>query len=139
MKTRSLFLTIAAGLIVSGIGPLDARAGSLVPLPTKLTNLLVSGAYTTVDGGELDVLPVHLFFFLESATGSRRTASFDTLWSTRSRWGRDRLFSERYSKRGSGHVRRRLDYLRRDGARGSIDQRRCPDHHWRWQRFLPGQ
>lgn len=35
MKTRSLFLTIAAGLIVSGIGALDARAGN-VPLPTAL-------------------------------------------------------------------------------------------------------
>jgi hypothetical protein len=35
MKTRSLFLTIAAGLLVSGIGALDARAGS-VTLPTLL-------------------------------------------------------------------------------------------------------
>jgi hypothetical protein len=35
MKTRSLFLTIALGLIVAGIGALDARAGSIT-LPTAL-------------------------------------------------------------------------------------------------------
>jgi len=43
MKTRSLFLTIAAGLLVSGIGALDARAGS-VTLPV----LLDPGLTTTV-------------------------------------------------------------------------------------------
>jgi hypothetical protein len=43
MKTRSLFLSIAAGLLVSGIGALDARAGS-VTLPV----LLDPGLTTTV-------------------------------------------------------------------------------------------
>jgi len=41
MKLRSLFLTIAAGLIVSGIGALDARATS-ISLPTALDNGLVT-------------------------------------------------------------------------------------------------
>jgi hypothetical protein len=52
MKTRSLFLTIAAGLIVSGIGAPDARAGTEVPLPTNLSNLLVPNTQTTVAGAE---------------------------------------------------------------------------------------
>jgi hypothetical protein len=51
MKRRSLFLTIAAGLLVSGIGALDARAG-YVPLPTTLDKLLPSSSnsapFTTV-------------------------------------------------------------------------------------------
>jgi len=46
MKRRSLFLSIAAGLVVMGIGALDARAGN-VPLPTTLDQLLVPGATTT--------------------------------------------------------------------------------------------
>jgi hypothetical protein len=51
MKRRSLFLAIAAGLLVSGIGALDARAGS-VTLPTTLDNLLPAGSFTVVVGAE---------------------------------------------------------------------------------------
>jgi len=55
MKRRSLFLAIAAGLLVSGIGALDARAG-YVPLPTTLDNLLPTGSgsppFTVVVGAE---------------------------------------------------------------------------------------
>jgi hypothetical protein len=51
MKRRSLFLALAAGLLVSGIGARDARAAS-VPLPTDLTNLLTAGSFTTVVGAE---------------------------------------------------------------------------------------
>lgn len=51
MKKRSLFLTIAVGLLVSGAASVDARAG-LVPLPTALSNLLPPGAFTTVAGAE---------------------------------------------------------------------------------------
>jgi hypothetical protein len=51
MKRRSLFLTIAAGILVSGMGALDARAG-YVPLPTTLDTLTVPGAFTTVSGAE---------------------------------------------------------------------------------------
>jgi hypothetical protein len=43
MKTRSLFLSLAAGLLVSAIGGLDARAGS-----EPLSDLLVPGATFTV-------------------------------------------------------------------------------------------
>ena len=51
MTRRSLFLTIAAGLVVAGIGALDARAGSVfVPLPTTYDQLI--GNYTTVAGAE---------------------------------------------------------------------------------------
>jgi hypothetical protein len=53
MKRRSLFLTIAAGILVSGIGALDARAG-FVPIggnpATTLAQLLPAGNFTTVDG-----------------------------------------------------------------------------------------
>jgi hypothetical protein len=48
---RSFFLTIAAGLLVAGIGALDARAAS-VALPTTLDNLLPAGTTTTVVGAE---------------------------------------------------------------------------------------
>jgi hypothetical protein len=51
MKRRSLFLAVAAGLLVSGIGALDARA-DFVPLPTTLDKLLPSSSnsapFTTV-------------------------------------------------------------------------------------------
>jgi hypothetical protein len=46
MKTRSLFLTIALGLIVSGIGALDARAGS-IGLPTALDPGLTTTSFYT--------------------------------------------------------------------------------------------
>jgi len=49
MKSRSLFLTIAAGLLVSGIGVPDARAAN-VPLPTAYNALI--GNSTTVVGAE---------------------------------------------------------------------------------------
>ena len=51
MKRRSLFLAIAAGLLVSGFGALDARAG-FVPLPTTLDTLLPAGSFTVVVGAE---------------------------------------------------------------------------------------
>jgi len=51
MKRRSLFLAIAAGLLVSGFGALDARAG-FVPLPTTLDQLLPAGSFTVVAGAE---------------------------------------------------------------------------------------
>ncbi len=46
MKLRSLFLTIAAGLLVSGIGALDARASSIT-LPTALDPGLTTTVLTT--------------------------------------------------------------------------------------------
>jgi hypothetical protein len=46
MKKRSLFLTIAAGLLVSGIGALDARASSIT-LPTALDPGLTTTVLTT--------------------------------------------------------------------------------------------
>jgi len=56
MKLRSLFLTIAAGLVVSGIGALDARATSIT-LPTALdpglttTVINTPGLVTAVSNG----------------------------------------------------------------------------------------
>jgi hypothetical protein len=47
MKSRSLFLSIAAGFLVSGIGALDTRAAS-VALPTTYDQLLIAGNTTTV-------------------------------------------------------------------------------------------
>jgi hypothetical protein len=49
MKRRSLFLALAAGFVVLGLGALDARAGSFIPLPTTL-NLLTADPtnFTTV-------------------------------------------------------------------------------------------
>ena len=49
MKRRSLFLALAAGIVVLGLGALDARAGN-VPLPATLDTLL--GNSTTVVGAE---------------------------------------------------------------------------------------
>lgn len=56
MKRVSLFLSIAAGLLISGMGALEARAG-FVPLSptapfTTLDELLPSGSFTTVVGAE---------------------------------------------------------------------------------------
>jgi hypothetical protein len=51
MKRHSFFLTIAAGLLVAGIGAPDVLAGP-VALPTTLDQLTPSGAYTTVVGAE---------------------------------------------------------------------------------------
>jgi hypothetical protein len=69
MKSRSLFLTIAAGLLVSGIGALDARAAN-VPLPTTYDQLLPAGSTTTVVGAE--TLTFSQFTFASSSvpTGS---------------------------------------------------------------------
>ncbi len=62
MTIRSLFLTIAAALVVAGIGALDARAGS-VALPQPYSTLLIPGTYTTVVGAETaHVLQLHLRF-----------------------------------------------------------------------------
>jgi len=51
MKSRSLFLSIAAGLLVAGIGALDARAGNVL-LPTTYDQLLPAGSTVTVVGAE---------------------------------------------------------------------------------------
>jgi len=51
MKRRSLFLALAAGVVVLGFGALDARAG-YVPLPTTLDKLLPSGTFTKAFGAE---------------------------------------------------------------------------------------
>jgi hypothetical protein len=52
MKRRSLFIALAAGVLVLGLGALDARAGSFQPLPTSYDKLLPAGTYTTVSGAE---------------------------------------------------------------------------------------
>jgi hypothetical protein len=52
MKLRSLFLTIAAGLFVSGIGALEARAGALPPTGYTLDQIISGSPFSpfTVDG-----------------------------------------------------------------------------------------
>jgi len=74
MNSRSLFLAIAAGLVVSGIGALDARAAN-VPLPTAYSNLLPTGSTATVVGAE--TLTFSQFTFASSSvpTGSAPPAS----------------------------------------------------------------
>jgi len=52
MKRRSLFLALAAGVVVLGLGALDARAGTFVPLPTTLDKLLPTGTFTQAVGAE---------------------------------------------------------------------------------------
>jgi len=74
MKTRSLFLTIAAGLLVSGTGALDARAGN-VPLPTTYDNLI--GNSTVVVGAE--TLTFSAFTYSSTIPASVITASPFTL------------------------------------------------------------
>jgi hypothetical protein len=69
MKSRSLFLSIAAGLIVSGIGALDARAAS-VPLPTAYSNLLPAGSTATVVGAETLTFSAFTFSSTSVPTGS---------------------------------------------------------------------
>jgi hypothetical protein len=51
MNRRSFYLTIAAGLVVLGIGAPDTRAGN-VPLPATYDTLLVPGSTATVVGAE---------------------------------------------------------------------------------------
>jgi hypothetical protein len=51
MKRRSFVLALAAGVVVMGIGALDARAG-YVPLPTTMDKLLPAGTYTQAFGAE---------------------------------------------------------------------------------------
>jgi hypothetical protein len=74
MKKRSLFLAIAAGLVVSGIGARDGRAAS-VPLPTTLDTLLPAGSTATVVGAE--TLTFSNFTFTSSSfpPGSAAVAS----------------------------------------------------------------
>jgi len=69
MKSRSLYLSIAAGLIVSGIGALDARAAS-VPLPTAYSNLLPAGSTATVVGAETLTFSAFTFTSSSVPTGS---------------------------------------------------------------------
>jgi hypothetical protein len=52
MKRRSLFRTLAVGVLALGFGALDARAGSYVPLPTTLDQLLPAGTFTKAFGAE---------------------------------------------------------------------------------------
>jgi hypothetical protein len=52
MKKRSLFLTLAMGVLVGGFGALEARAGQ-VTLPTTLDQLLPAGSFA-VAGTEPD-------------------------------------------------------------------------------------
>jgi hypothetical protein len=74
MKRHSFFLTIAAGLLVAGIGARDVRAG-YVALPTTMDKLTPSGAYTTVVGAE--TLTFSGFTYISSSvpTGSAPPAS----------------------------------------------------------------
>jgi hypothetical protein len=72
MKRRSLFLAIAAGLVVSGIGARDGRAGS-VALPTTLDNLI--GNSTTVVGAETLTFSAFTFTSSSVPTGSAPAAS----------------------------------------------------------------
>jgi len=51
MRRFSLMLTVAAGLLVAGIGAPNAHAGQII-LPTTLDNLLPSGNYAVVAGAE---------------------------------------------------------------------------------------
>jgi len=74
MKRRSLFLTIAAGLLVAGIGAPGVLAGP-VSLPTTLDNLLPSGAYTTVVGAETLTFSGFTFSSSSVPTGSAPPAS----------------------------------------------------------------
>jgi len=71
MKTRSLFLSLAAGLLVSAIGGLDARAGS-----EPLSDLLVPGA--TFDVGNLQFSN---FTYTPTPAGSPPAASAVTVSS----------------------------------------------------------
>jgi hypothetical protein len=74
MKTRSLFLAIAAGFFVAGIGAPDARAGS-VPLPTTLDMLLPAGTTTTVVGAETLTFSQFTYTASSVPTGSAPAAS----------------------------------------------------------------
>jgi hypothetical protein len=54
MKKRVLFLTLAAGIVVWGLGALEARAG-IIPLPTTLDQLTgVNSGNSVVTGPEPD-------------------------------------------------------------------------------------
>jgi len=79
MNSRSVFLAIAAGLLVAGIGALDARAAS-VPLPTTYDMLLPAGATTTVVGAE--VLTFSGFGYASSTTSGGTTTTGIPLAST---------------------------------------------------------
>jgi hypothetical protein len=72
MTRRSLFLTIAAGLLVSGISALDARAGN-VPLPTLYSNLI--GNSTVVVGAETLTFSGFTYSAVSSPPGSAPPAS----------------------------------------------------------------
>lgn len=51
MTRRSIFFSLAAGLIALSLGTADSRAGGMVPLPTTLDQLLTAtGNSTQVDG-----------------------------------------------------------------------------------------
>jgi hypothetical protein len=69
MKTRSLFLAIAAGLLVSGTFAFDARAGQ-VDLPTALSSLEGAGNYAIV--GNLEFSD---FTYTPTPMGATPTAS----------------------------------------------------------------
>jgi hypothetical protein len=67
MMKRSLFLTLAAGLLAWGFGALEARAGQ-IPLPTTLDQLLPDGNFVVLSqppGTEADT--ISKFSFSSSA------------------------------------------------------------------------
>jgi len=73
MKRQSLFLTLAAGMLVWGFGTLETRAGN-VPLPTTLDQLLIPGNFTTVAASnETDTFSN--FAYSTSPVGSPPTAA----------------------------------------------------------------
>jgi hypothetical protein len=84
MKSRSLFLAIAAGVIVSGIAALDARAGSEVTLPQALdpglttTTITTPGLVVAVSNGNYFVTGSGLTYgaFSYSSTASGTASAF---------------------------------------------------------------
>jgi hypothetical protein len=80
MNRRSLFLAIAAAVIIGGVGTLDARAGSFVGLPATLDNFVGGnfGNYTTVAGTN-ETETFSNFSYSVSPVGSPPTAANVTL------------------------------------------------------------
>lgn len=53
MTSRKLILALAAGLVALGLGGVEARAGSLVPLPATLDNFVIPNFGNYADVGNL--------------------------------------------------------------------------------------
>jgi len=73
MQKRSLFLALAAGVLVWGFGALEARAG-FQPLPTTLDKLLPAGTFTTVAAPN-ETETFSAFTYTVSPTGATPAAS----------------------------------------------------------------